>query len=276
MNRLQQELPPHPPLRKGGIREARLDFFSPPFEGGAGGVKASKRRMMAFQLFAGLFLACAVLIVAALGSAQEKTEPKAPSNDVPRGFRMYLVSDGRFDEEAKDPAKKAPLKKAKDIRNRVGNLHDPVTEFGLNTVIGVFARTIPKKEEGPAFVVLKSQQALARKYRSQRLGAFMAFLALTKDFAEDDARYDRMKEIEEGTKPAQATLVEIGLAEATLADMTTPPQVKDWGIGPDDNIVIVLYHRFHIVKRWTFKADAPPTEKDLQDLAAAVAAIMGK
>ena len=276
MNRLQHQRPPQPPLRKGGITDTRPVFFSPPFEGGAGRVKAFKRQMTAPGLFRGLMLAGAILIVAAWGSAQEKTEPKASSNDVPRGFRMYLIADGRFDEEAKDPAKKAPLKKAKDIRNRVGNLHDPVTEFGLNTVVGVFARAIPKKEDDPAFVVLKAQQALARKYRSQRLGAFMAFLALTKDFAEDDARFDRIKEIDEGTKPALATLVEIGLAEGTLADGMPPAQVKEWGIGADDEIVIVLYHRFHIVKRWQFKADAPPTEKDLQDLADAVAAIIGK
>ncbi len=71
-------------------------------------------------------------------------------------------------------------------------------------------------------------------------------------------------------------LVSVGLAEATLEGDVVAPQVEAWGIAPDDAITIVLYHRFKIVKRWRFKADALPTDKDLQEVADEVKALMSR
>jgi len=222
---------------------------------------------------------CGLLLAGLLLSSVGEAQDPPVREQIPRGFRMYLVSDGRIAEDArnkkKDPDKKV-VSKDESIHYRVGKLHDPVTEHGLATAIGVFVRNIPKEDTDPIIKVLKAEQELAKKYRPERLGAFMAFLALDKDFAEDDNRYARMDEIKTLSDAALIPFVQTGLAEAKLADGTTPPQVKAWNIGDEDAITIVLFHRFKEVRRWTFKADAPPTDADLQALADEVSKVLGK
>lgn len=207
---------------------------------------------------------CGMLI--GTGMAQEKADPTPKQALVPGGFRMFLVADGRYD--------------VKDDKNRVGRLHDAVTEYGLSTTIGVFVRGIPKEMDDPAVSVLKKQQELATKYRAKRLACFAVFLALTKDFADDDNRDARITEIGNLAKGADVPLVSVGLAEATIVGegdaLTVPKQVAAWGIGADDSITIILYHRLKIIKRWKFAADKPPTDAEFQDLAAEVDKILGK
>ena len=207
---------------------------------------------------------CGILI--GTGLAQDKADPASKQAAVPGGFRMYLVADGRYD--------------VKDDKNRVGKLHDAVTEYGLNTTIGVFIRGVPKEMDDPAIAVLKKQQDLAMKYRAKRLAAFAVFLALTKDYADDDSRDTRITEIGNLAKGANVPLVSIGLAEATIVDkddvVKASKQVTDWSIGNDDSITIVLYHRLKIIKRWKFAADKPPNDKEFQELADDVDKILGK
>jgi hypothetical protein len=221
----------------------------------------------------------------------KKTEPEPKKSTptvmgtVPRGFRMYLIHDGRFENTTTATSlvdeKRIP---PTDDRIRIGKLHDPVTEYGLSTVIAVFARGVPADGSDPIVAVIKKQQELATKYRSQRIAAFTAFLALKKDFAADDDRDARMKEIAAIAKGAEVPLVSIGLAEATIARDDDAkdgagkiaPQVAAWGIKAEDAITIVLYHRFKIEKRWAFPADRPPTEADLKDLSDAVDALMAR
>ncbi len=196
-----------------------------------------------------------------MGAAQDKLPEELAKPPIPRSFRMYLVSDGRYD--------------LKDERNRVGKLHDPVTDFGLNTVIGVFVRGVPAENDA-AIALLRKQQELVAKYRQRRVSAFMAILALKKDYADDDDRDKLTTQINALVKGADVPLVSVGLAEATLDGDTVPKQVADWKIGEDDAITIVLYHRFHLVKRWSFKAGVQPTKKDLDELSDAVEKIVGK
>jgi len=227
----------------------------------------NRLRVVCGFLFAGLVFGSAMAM-------QEPTERDA----VPRGFRMYLISDGRIAEDAKkkaNPDKKAPSKD-ESIHYRVGKLHDPVTEHGLATVLGVFVRSIPTEEADPILKVLKFQQDLAKKYRPERLGAFMAFLSLEKDFADDDTRYARMDEIKKLSDAAIIPYVQTGLAEGKLADGSVPPQVAAWQVGAEDAITFVLFHRFKIIKRWSFKSDAPPTDADLEAIAAEVSKVVGK
>jgi hypothetical protein len=47
------------------------------------------------------------------------------------------------------------------------------------------------------------------------------------------------------------------------------------GVGAEDDIVIVFYNNFVVVKRWKFKASTPPTEDDLKSLVAAVQKALG-
>lgn len=234
---------------------------------------------------------CGALVAGLLGAAVAADDPAPePKRDsVPGGFRMYLVADGRFsDEKGADVV-------FRDERNRVGKLHDPVTEFGLNTVVAAFVRGAPSEMNTPAaLAVINKQQALATKYESRRLRAFTVFLALTKDFNADDDR-DRVKaQIEqvvkikgkdekEADKPV-APMVSVGFAEAVLTPAgdakgeapKVPPQVAAWGIAPEDAYTLIVYHRFKIYKRWKFTADKPPTAADLQDVESVVDEIMGK
>ena len=226
--------------------------------------------MRQLRWLCGVTLCCALVSIAGTSAGQDKGDANAKSAEVPSGFRMYLVADGRFP--------------AKDDRNREGKLHDPVTEYGLGTVIAVIVRGVPKDGADPVVAVMKKQQELAAKYRMQRLGAWVAFLALSKDFPADDDRDKRIQETHTLAKAADVPLLSIGVSEATVAAgdgakegaTQAPKQVKEWQIGPDDAVTIVVYHRFKIVKRWKFTADKPPGEADLKDLADVVDTLMKK
>ncbi|MCE9531229.1 MAG: hypothetical protein K8T89_08930 [Planctomycetes bacterium] len=202
-----------------------------------------------------LILALTAIVV----SAQDKADPEPAS--IPRGFRMFVVADGRY-----------PVK---DEHNRVGKLHCPVTEHGLNTTIGVFVRGVPAKDTDAGVIVLKKLQELAAKYRDKRLGAFIVFLALNKDYNADDTRDLRITEISNIAKAAAAPLVTIGLAEATIDGTEPAPQVKAWNLGVDDDITVVFYHRFKIIKRWSLKKDAAPDDL-LKDLEKEAAGLLGR
>lgn len=235
---------------------------------------------------------CGAVLAGVLGGAVAADDPAPePKRDaVPRGFRMFLVVDGRFnDEKGSDGV-------FRDERNRVGKLHDPVTEFGLGTVVAAFVRGAPGEMNSPvAVAIIAKQQALSVKYESRRLRAFTAFLALTKDYNADDDR-DRVKaqieqiakvKAKEGEKEKErpvAPLVSVGFAEAILTPPPVakgeapqvPPQVAAWGIAPEDAYTIIVYHRFKIHKRRKFTAAKPPTDADLKDVEEVVDEIMGK
>lgn len=220
--------------------------------------------------FCGLIAICLIVESAGAAFAQEKSDP-AERPSIPRGFRMYLVSDGRYGPPEISTAVLEEKRPApKDERNRVGKLHDPVTEIGLYTTIGVFVRGGVPKDDAPVVAVAKKQQELAEKYLTRRLGAFVAILALEKDFQEDDKRDIYIPEIAKFAQGLKTPRVQIGLAEMAS------PQVTAWEIGADDAITIVLYHRFKMVKRWTFSAANPPTDAQLKELETEVAAIMTK
>jgi hypothetical protein len=222
---------------------------------------------------------CGALVASLLGViAVAQDDPEAKREPIPRGFRMYLVSDGRFSAE------KTADGVFRDERNRIGKLHDPVTEYGLSSVVAVFARGVPANDIAPAVVLMKKQQEWAERYRAKRLSAFTAFLVLAKDFAADDDRDARIKDIEKFTKEANVPLVSVGIAEATVAAgedakegaVKIAPQVAAWGIAAEDDITVIVYHRLKIVKRWKFAKDKPPTEADIAEIAGVVDEVMGK
>jgi len=209
-----------------------------------------------------LLTGIAVLAIGTGGSAQDKAE------DVGQGFRAFIIKEPRFE--------------ATDIRNREGKMQDLVTEHGLNPVIAVFSRVVTTDAAHPLAAVVKKLDDLAenKDYRTKRLGAYLVFLALKNEFRKDETRDARIKDIAqfaEGCKPKRTT---IGLAEATetpdgAEQPLVPAQVTKMGIAPEDDIVIVFYNNFSAVKRWKFKADAPPGEDALKALEAEVARVLG-
>lgn len=190
-----------------------------------------------------------------------KEAPSAEKLTVPRGFRMYM---GRFDIKS-DPG-------------QVGRLFDPVTHYGLNSVLGVFVRGIPKDVTDPSIPLIKKQEKIVEDYRPQRMGGFVAFLALKKDFAADDDRDALIAQVLKIAKSAEVPKLSVGLSEQTVAKegdekdgaAQTPPQVSAWGIAPEDAITVVFYDRLKIVKRWKFSADHPPGEAEIKEINDAV------
>ena len=198
----------------------------------------------------------------------EKAEP-AKADDVGAGFRAYIVAEPRFPAE--------------DIRNRNGKMQDLVTDHGLEPVIAVFSRTIPAAVDHPLAAVVKKLDELAevKDFKARRLGAFVVFLGQKNEFRKDDTRDARIVEIGQfvsGVMPKRTT---IGLAEATETPDGTeqplvPAQVTAMGIGPEDDVVIVFYHKLHVIKRWKFPASKPPGDEDLKAIEAEVAKLLGK
>jgi hypothetical protein len=218
-----------------------------------------------------LRLACAIgmtgLLMAFHAAAQEKSAP-AKSEDISQGFRAFIVNEPRFPME--------------DVRNRTGKIQDLVTDHGLNPVIAVFSRVIPADAAHPLAAVVRKLDELAdaKEYKLRRLGTYVVFLSLKDEFRKDqtrDARINEIKQFASGVMPKRTTFA---LAEATETPDNTveplvPAQVTAMGIAPEDDIVIVFYNNFKVVKRWKFKAANPPGDNDLKDLEAQVQKLLG-
>ena len=195
--------------------------------------------------------------------AQEKEKAEL----VGQGFRAFIVNEPRF--------------AASEIRNRTGKMQDLVCDHGLNPVIAVFSRTIPADASHPLNAIVAKQDELATDHAPNRLGTFTVFLSLKDEFRKDESRDARVSEIQRFVKEASPKKTTIGLAEATETPDGTnqaavPAQVTAMGIDADDDLVIVFYNRFGIIKRWKFKADAPPTAEKLTELTAEVEKLLGK
>jgi hypothetical protein len=196
----------------------------------------------------------------------------APAQDGPaeitQGFRAYIVAEPRFEE--------------KDVRNRTGKLQDLVTDYGLNPVIAVFSRAIPTDANHPIAALIAKLDDMASDggWKDRRFGAYVVFLALKNEFRKDDTRDARIREISQFATGVKPTRVTIGVAEATetpdgAEQPLVPAQVTAMGIGPEDDLVIVFYHNFHVVKRWKFKAGMAPGEGDLAAIEAEVTKHLG-
>lgn len=201
-----------------------------------------------------LFLAVAALAIAL---------PAVPAADgpVPAPFRAFVVYDRRTEYKSD---------KEHDPKNKTGRMHDFITENGLNPTVAVFARTTPGAADAPAAKLAQKLSALVGDRRADRLGAFVSFLTLAKEYPDDDQRAEK------------AGLV-LKLAEATKADNVPftlagalSEQVKAFNLDEKNDITVVFYDRMAVKQTWTFAADKPPTDADTQGIVAAVNAALGK
>lgn len=216
------------------------------------------------------FWAAAAGLALAVGLvAQDKKESTAPAGEeITGGFRAYIIAEPRFGKE--------------DVRNRTGKMQDLVTDHALEPTIAVFSRTIPPDVVQPLAFVIKKLDALqeAKEFKAKRLGAFVVFLALKDEFRKDETRDAKIREIEQFVSQLMPKHTTIGLAEATETPDGTntplvPAQVQAMGVGPEDDLVIVFYDKFHVIKRWKFPASKGPTDEDLKELEAVVAKTLG-
>ena len=203
----------------------------------------SRRLTRVFGLFA--------LAAASSAAAQDPPAGKA-DGPVPGPFRAFVVSDPRTD--------------AKNPRNRVNMMHDLVTESGLNPTVVVFARTTPAAADAPAARLARQLDALAQKYRADRLGAAVVFLTLGKEYPEDEQRDEKAKAVRDLAEQLKLQNVPFALAGGG------GEQAKAWGLQEGHDLTVVLYDRLKVLKTWTFAADKPPADDAVKQIADAVEA----
>ncbi|CAN5550998.1 hypothetical protein BH11PLA2_BH11PLA2_05350 [soil metagenome] len=201
-----------------------------------------------------------VLLLSVLATAQDETpvRPLKAGDPVPANFRAFVAADERFE-------KGSP-------RNRISKMHDLVTDNGLNPVVVVFSRqdTAPDKAATDQ-PVAKATSALASelsrlvtKYKPDRLGAFVNFITLDKEYQEQENRDP--KAIATAALSAQ---LQTGNVPFTLAAKKSA-NTAAWGLDDKADITVVYYDRMVVKNVWTFAADKPPTAEDIKAIAAAV------
>jgi hypothetical protein len=244
-----------------------------------------------------LLLAAGLIGLLRLSAPAQEPKGALPPDVVPSTFRMFLVTDGRFeplkDEEGmflKGPDGK-PIPSPK---NRQGKVHCLVCENGLAPMLVAFVRTDPGSLGADSGVakLAKGLNTLIPKYRSDKLSGFFAFLALEggtkvvtvktkqadgteleqkveqdKEYPDDEKRAVYVNDIQKFAEALMVPNVPFGLAP------TTSKAVTEWGIKPTDEVTVILYHRLRRVGQpWTFAKAADLTDDKVNEILKAVEA----
>lgn len=242
----------------------------------------------------------ALLFLASLGARaqddkkdEKKAEPKAalPPDVVPSTYRMYLVSDKRFEplKDAENKLLKGP--DGKDVpnpKNRQDKIHCLVCEYGLNPVVAVFVRADAKALAADTGVgkLTKGIDALIAKNRADKVAGFVAFLRLesgtktvtvkTKgpggteveekveqylEYPDDEKRDEYAKDIRMLSDAVNAPNVPFGLAAEKS------PANSAWKINDTDEVTVVYYYRMRIIgKPWAFAKAADLTDEKIAEI----------
>lgn len=232
---------------------------------------------------------------------------------VPATFRAFLVVDDRFPSKADPAAKDKDAPPLRDPRDRTAKIHCLVCETGLSPAVAVFVRADPKTLGPDSGVVKLAARLneLVRTRRADKLAGWVHFLRLEgppkavpvpggrpdagpveldAEYPDDERRDEYARSVGDLAKAArdQAAALEVD-ARRKAGDKTgggeprlllpfglAPARGKTadaWGIGPDDEVTVVLYNRMRVADRWAFKADGP-TDQQIDEIAAAVAALL--
>lgn len=176
-------------------------------------------------------------------------KPAVPADVIPAGFRAFVATDSRF---PKLDGKDNPL-------NRVDKMHDLVTDNALNPVVAIFSRQppmVPGQNNGPLvanpaiskLAVKMNELVTDKELKAARLGSFVMFLTLGKEYPEADNRDQATKD----TKDLATQLKTLGVPFALAPGKSDA--VTAWGIGEKDEVTVVFYREMKIVKKWTFIA----------------------
>ena len=255
-------------------------------------------------LFAVPGLAALFALSCLAGRAQE---PKAqlPPDVVPSTYRMFLVTDKRFESLKDDEGK--PLigpdgKQVANPKNRTGKIHCLVCEYGLNPTVAIFVRADAKTLGADSGVgkLAKQVNALVPKHRADKLGAFVAFLRLdfdgkpgtkvvtvkTKrpDGTEAENKVEQDQEYPDDEK-RDAFAKDIADLEAALPAPNVPfglaPEKSKanaaWKIADTDEVTVVFYHRMRIVGQpWRFAKAADLTDAKIAEIVKSIETTLGK
>jgi hypothetical protein len=211
---------------------------------------------------------------------------------------MFMVTDKRFEPLMDAEGKVRTGADGKPIanpKNRTGKIHCLVCEYGLNPTIAVFVRADAKMLGADSGVgkLAKQVNALVVKHRSEKLGAFVAFLRLDFDgkpgtkvvtvktkrpdgtetetkieqdqeYPDDERRDGYEKDIRDLEAALPAPNVPFGLAPERSKAIT------DWKIG-DEEVTVIFYDRMRIIGRpWQFPKAADITDAKIAEIVKAV------
>jgi hypothetical protein len=209
------------------------------------------------------------------------------ANVVPATFRAHLVTDNRFKAMVKNP----DGTESRDPRNRTGNIHCLVCEYGLSPVAAVFVRSDLKDAKATDGLgkLIKGIDGLVPKYRSDKLAAFTMYLKLEggnklvkspdggeekvnapKEYPDDENRDVHAKHLRDFATAVAADNIPFGLAP------TTSPSIVAFGIEETAPITVVIYNRLRMAQRWELKPEDLTDEKIGEILNATELMITGK
>lgn len=177
--------------------------------------------------------------------AQDGGKPLNVGDAIPGPFRVFVTSDDRFD--------------SKSPNVRTGKMHCFICEAELNPTVAVFSRSVPTAES-PVIKVAATLNELVTAYRSDRFGAFVAFLTLAKDYPEEEGRDEKANKVKDVAAQAKTTGVPYGVAAGKSAATDL------YGLQESDDITIIFFDRMKVIYKKTFTADKPPTADDLKAL----------
>src|SRR5262245_40133128 len=242
-----------------------------------------------------LFAAAGLLTLVGLAATAQdppKEDPKIPlpPDVVPATFRMFLVTDKRFeplkDAEGK-PLKGPDGKPMPNPKNREGKIHCLVCEYGLNPVVAVFVRPEAKMLGADSGVgkLIKGLDSLIPKNRADKLAGFVAFLNVEggtkvvtvktkradgteaeekieqdKEYPDDEKRDVYASDIRDFEKALAAPNVPFGLAPTKSKSITA------WDIKDDDVTVVVYYHLRRYGEVWRFKSFKDLTDEKVAEI----------
>lgn len=203
-------------------------------------------------------LALFALAVGTLALAQD-TKTVTPGNTVPSAFRAYIAADQRFEKGS--------------TRNREDKIHCLVVDNALNPVVAVFSR-VPAmigddktatpnpevKKLAPKLNELVNKPAL----KALRLGSFVVFLTLGKEYPEDEKRDESAKQVKDLSTQLATGSVPFALAPGKAKS------VEEWGIGEKETVKVVFYREMKVINSWSFTAEKPLADEDVAKIEAAI------
>lgn len=239
-------------------------------------------------------LPAGLLLAGLVAVAQDPARP--PADMIPATFRMYIVTDRRFEPLKDDQGQFLKGPDGKEIPspfNREGKIHCLVCEYGLNPTLAIFVRA-GAKQVGPADglgKLIKGLDTLIPRYRADKLGGFVAFLNLEggtktvtlrqkqadgseveekveqdREYPDDEKRDVYANEIRDTANGLDVRYVPFGLAPDKSRSVTA------WDIKDDSAVTVVFYNRMRILGRWQFANLADLTDEKRDEILKAVEA----
>lgn len=211
---------------------------------------------------------CAAMILAGLCTSIALRGQENKPAAVPAGFRAFIVADDRYAPKKAQP--KSP--EDRDPRDRTHMMHNLVVEHGLNPVVVVFTRTPPGNATAAAKLA-KELQPLVVKHKGNNFAAYVVYLTLEREYPQDDRYVENdpakgfIREKEADGIRGLATQLNTPKVVFGLAGGKSQ-QVDNWKIG-DNDTVVVLYNKMHVLGRWEAKQGQTLSDDTIKAIVAA-------